>query len=79
MRKFLTVGFVAGALALTLSGCGAQTTQNVEETSDYVDFSIEEIHHTLKDGRVVTCLIEDGFRVGGISCDWESASLPSDK
>lgn len=28
----------------------------------------------LEDGRVVTCVVYDGNRSGGVSCDWDSAN-----
>lgn len=28
----------------------------------------------LEDGRVVTCVVYDGYNSGGVSCDWDSAN-----
>lgn len=38
--------------------------------------SLKESHITLEDGRTINCVIYDDFRQGGVSCDWDSASLP---
>jgi len=51
------------AVVLALAGCVPG------EKTDVTD--ILENRVTLKDGRVVTCLIYSGG--GGFSCDWENA------
>lgn len=81
--KLKKIGIALAAVAmLTLSGCAGSFEDNrtpVEESNDYKGFTIEEIKHELKDGRTVTCLVEDGGYDGGITCDWENASLPADR
>lgn len=52
-------------VALTLTGCG------VDENGVPVGASLYEVHHTLEDGRTVTCVAYKGGHAGGLSCDWE--------
>jgi hypothetical protein len=58
-RTIILLFFGIFLLALLLSGCSEP--------------EIQEIHHTLQDGRTVVCLhydVEDGF-----SCDWLTAMV----
>jgi hypothetical protein len=52
---------LAAALALAATACTG---------TDAVD--TEERPVQLTDGRVVTCIISDGYNSGGISCDWDA-------
>jgi hypothetical protein len=50
------------ALVLTLAGCG---NTNVG-TSSLVEEKIR-----LSDGRVIICVIWDGYYAGNVTCDWD--------
>ncbi|WP_263729998.1 hypothetical protein [Cellulomonas sp. SG140] len=63
---------VAAAAALGLAGCGSAgdgstPAQHVEglEGADVAPVVVE-----LAGGHSVTCVVYDGYKSGGISCDW---------
>jgi hypothetical protein len=54
---------------LALAGCGADTTSTPSPTDlNQDDTKVRVVH--LDDGRKVTCVIYEGYKAGGISCDW---------
>ena len=55
---------VAGMLALGLAGCSAES-----EAATNTDVS--GIVVPLLDGGSVTCVVYEGYKAGGITCDWE--------
>ena len=57
---------VAGMLALGLAGCSAES-----EAATNTDVS--GIVVPLPDGGSVTCVVYEGYKAGGITCDWEGA------
>lgn len=34
---------------------------------------VKEVHKKLSDGRTVTCLLFDGYKAGGLDCDFANA------
>lgn len=69
MRKMIIGGLAAGML---LAGCSESTPGTpVEPDSPY------KVVHVRVDGRGVTCVVYDGYKEGGISCDWVSAGKAS--
>jgi len=55
-----------------LTACGGSVTTG----DDTNEGSINEAHITLKDGRVITCLVYARGYKGGLSCDWISPETP---
>ena len=64
MKKLLA-GAVVALAALTTVACSVEEGEN----SGY----LEEYEYILDSGRVVTCIVYDGFKAGGLSCDWGGA------
>lgn len=74
MRKRVLAALSAGAVVLGLVGCASpyEASSNSVVTSDEL---VERVV-TLADGRTITCIVYDGYLGrGGLSCDWETASL----
>lgn len=57
---------VAGMLALGLAGCSAGPSGDVATNTD-----VSGIVVPLPDGGSVTCVVYEGYKAGGITCDWE--------
>lgn len=73
MKKVLTIAAVVAALALT--GCASSADlDSVDEDTGNSSSSLYERTVDLSDGRTVTCVIYDDYRMGGVSCDWGNAS-----
>jgi len=67
IHKYTLTGVAVLVLAIMmmLSGCSSSDGDYTTSTGDLREQSI-----TLSDGRVVTCIVYQGYRKGGLSCDW---------
>lgn len=73
--KFVAVTI---CVALLLAGCGNSADMNdsdkaVSTGDSAFAGSLGDFRVPLKDGRTVTCVVYDGYRAGGVSCDWATA------
>lgn len=79
MRKTLTLAIVS-IVTLSLAACGTATQDNTggDEANDgiacaTVASNIYQCDVTMRDTRRVTCLVYNGMREAGMSCDWAHA------
>lgn len=56
---------VAGMLALGLAGCSGGPSAEAATNTD-----VSGIVVPLPDGGSVTCVVYEGYKAGGITCDW---------
>lgn len=64
--------------ALLLTGCGNSANMNGADKDTAVGDgtfggSLGDYRVPLDDGRTVTCVVYDGYKAGGVSCDWANA------
>ena len=79
MRKTLALVTTA-IITLALSACGTAMRDNTGEDEAHDDIVCAEVAAniyqcdvTTRDTRRVTCLVYDGMREAGMSCDWAHA------
>ena len=79
MRKTLTLAIVS-IVTLSLAACGTATQNNNgdnEANDDIVCATVAshiyQCDVTMRDTRRVTCLVYNGMREAGMSCDWAHA------
>lgn len=66
MRKIVLVGFAL----LSLTACGSLGENDASETAT------DGREVDLPDGSTVMCVVSDGVRSGGVTCDWDGLSNP---
>lgn len=76
MRKTLALAATA-IITLALAACGTATQDNTGEDEANDDIVCAEVAAniyqcdvTMRDTRRVTCLVYNGMREAGMSCDW---------
>lgn len=76
MRKTLTLAIIS-IVTLALAACGTATQDNTGEDEANDDIvcatvaaNIYQCDVTMGDTRRVTCLVYNGMREAGMSCDW---------
>ncbi len=57
--------------AVLIAGCTANADKNPEQNARDLDLAVSRTR--LDDGRTVICIVWEGYKSGGISCDWEHA------
>lgn len=75
----------AAALALSLSACGGQASadeggdeaQPSQGTVKIADYASIEVYEVPVKGKTVTCVLYDGYKAGGLSCDFEPLHVPT--
>ncbi len=74
LRRKSTALAAVGALVLGLAGCSSAPSTGgapeLDEESGIISTDLFERSIKLTDGRVITCIIYEGYRKGGLSCDW---------
>lgn len=66
MNRKLTAIALTAITILALTGC---TESGAGETE-----GVYEVIHVDVDGRKVPCVVWDGYKAGGITCDWNAKS-----
>lgn len=72
MNKNVIMASVVLAFGVILSGCGQNDsgTSVEEETPPYSKLYPTEV--TMDDGHTVQCVMMEGYKSGGLSCDWDN-------
>jgi len=70
MRKILAVLGTA-VVALGLAACAGGDQSETHADTGYGDIDTYSV--PLDDGRYVICAVFEGYKSGGITCDWEGA------
>jgi hypothetical protein len=73
------------AALLLLGGCGADgpaapaaptpgmTTLPERQVDNGYEDTLREEQVRLKDGRTLTCIVYEGYKAGGLDCNWQEA------
>ncbi|MDN3356050.1 hypothetical protein [Actinomadura sp. DC4] len=76
-RVLSAAAVITAAVALVLAGCGsggAAGEPNGNPTAPFTSADSSQdltvVHVKVDGGPPVTCVIYDGYRAGGLSCDW---------
>lgn len=84
MKKATIISAIALSMGIALSGCASnseESNSNNTSTSDtnYEDSVTKTKHGKIipvevktKDGQTVQCLVLDGYKSGGLDCDWDN-------
>lgn len=73
IRKIITGIFSLGAVMILVS-CGEASVTQPESTdveTKNTNSKLEVFEQEVEDGQYVTCVVFDGSREGGVSCNWD--------
>lgn len=73
MNKNMIMVTIALATGIALSGCSGNNsnTDSVDKNeTEYANVYPTEVK--TKDGHTVQCVVMEGYKAGGLTCDWDN-------
>lgn len=73
MNKNLIIVAIALTTGIMISGCsgnGSETDSVDKSEAEYANVYPTEVK--TKDGRTVQCVVMEGYKSGGLTCEWDN-------